>query len=280
MTTNDTLNLAAYPFYQWDSVVAAQPQADTAAPGCNGVPMDSIFKAHEVQDTVYRKSMFTHHNMPVQHSELIVRNEPAQPAWLFVILILITALLCIYMRAHKIGLKELGQSLLDSRAMDRNLRNNNLTHNAMLSPMGLLVTAAISVAVHTTAMAHTGLVGYLLLWLGLTGAYMTRNGIIYLLGNLFDNRAGANIYVANNYLFHLALSIAVVPMLFPMVYAPWGGGMIYAIAGVTAVEFIMRFYNGMKLFLTQSKDFYFHLFYYLCTVELIPILVLIKFIVG
>lgn len=280
MTTSDTLNLAAFPFYQWDSVVASQAQADTTTVGCSGVPLDSIFRVQETPDTVYRKSIFTHHNMPVEHTELIVRNEPAQPAWLFVILVLLTASLCLYMRLHKIGLKELGQSLLDRRAMDRNLRNNNLTHNAMLSPMGLLATASLSVAVHTTAMAHTGLLGFLLLWLGLTGAYMTRNGLIYLLGNLFDNRAGVNIYITNNYLFHLALSIVVVPLLFPMVYAPWGGSMIYVIGGVTAVEFFMRLYNGIKLFLTQSKDFYFHLFYYLCTVELIPILVLIKFFIS
>ena len=280
MGITDTLNLSAYPFYQWDSLIAAQPQEDTMAIGCTGVPVDSIFRMRELPETVYRKSMFTHHNMPVQHDSLIPRENPAPPAWLFAVLVILTALLCLYLRQRKLTIKDLAQSLVDHRAMDRNLRNNNLTHSAMLTPMGLLVSVAMALAIHTVALAHTGFVGFLLLSLALIAAYMTRNGIIRLLGNIFDNRAGVNIDITSNYLYHLALAIIIVPLLYPMAYAHWGDGIIYAIGGITAVEFFMRLYNGINLFLKQSKNFHFHLFYYLCAVELIPFLVLIKLFIS
>lgn len=280
MTSTDTLNFAAYPFYQWDSLMAAQTQADTAVVGCTGVSLDSIFPMQTVPDPIYRKSMFTHHSLPVKHDSLIVRSDTVPSAWLFAVLVVLSALLCIYLKVRKINIRDLGHSLIDHRAMDRTLRNNNLTHSSMLTPMGMLATASIATVAYTAAMQYTGIIGFLLLTLALIVAYIVRNGIIRLLGLVFDNQSGVNIYITNNYLYHLALAIIVVPLLFPMIYAPWGNVVVYIIAALVAIEFVMRFSNGIKLFLTQSKDFHFHLFYYLCAVELIPVLVLVKFFIG
>ena len=64
-------------------------------------------------------------------------------------------------------------------------------------------------------------------------------------------------------------------------YLPWGNGVVLDIlAGLIVVEFIVRLFRGMKLFLTQSSNAHFYLFYYLCIVEFIPILVLIKQIIN
>ena len=277
MESNDTLNLSALPFYQWDSVIAAQPQEAKFA----GVAMmDSVFSQEVPSDSLLRTSLFTGHSLKRVDSNLIPRHDTTMPSWLFVLLLALTALLTLYYRSHKLRLSDLLASLTSSRTMDRTLRNNNLLRTALLIPAALLMTACVALPVHQTAMAHTGVGGYLLLWAGLSAAYLLRNGVVRLLGSIFDNTAAIEIYLTSNYLYHLTLATLLLPLLFPYLYLPWGHDtLFYILAGIVVVELVMRLFRGLQLFLTQSKSAHLFLFYYLCIVELVPILVLAKWLI-
>lgn len=276
MPEADSIATNTAPFYLWEPC-SLQP-ADTEAPA---FALDSLFMPLTETDTVYRPSMFTHHSLTAVQSDLQLRERHETPAWMFVTILLLSALLILYYRLHKVKLPTLFQSVLDKRVMDRMLRGNNLGRRLPLAPMGLLAVAALCVAMHWSAMQHTGWLGWLALTAGVMLVYLLRNGVLRLLASVFEQEQAMNTYITSNYLFHLILATLLVPLLFPLVYLPAGNNTVMIIGIVVCViEFIVRFLRGAKLFLTQTKGSSLFLFYYLCTVELIPVFALVKWFIG
>ena len=282
MTTPDTLDLGAQPFYLWDSI-PYDVEANAPDPG---VAVDSAYSYflvpnHETAiDSFVRPSLFAGHSLAVGHDSLATRPDAATPMWVFPLLLLLVTLVTLYHRLNKLRFGTLLSALVDSRAMDRMLRNNNLTRTVQLIPAGLLMVATLALPVHQLAMARTGFVGYLLLTLAVTGAYLLRNGLLRLFGTIFDDEGTVGFYITSTYLYHLTLATLAMPLLFPLFYLPFGRSTLYYILlALVVIGFVVRLFRGLKLFLTQSSGSQFYLFYYLCIVELAPILVLIKLIV-
>ena len=272
--TNDTLDLTTQPFWQWSTHEMPTTEVDT------GIPFDSIHRPREVMDTVFRKSLFQRHTLQVQHQTMTVRPDNNEPTWIFVSLLLLTGLICIYYHLRKIKFATLLKALVDRRVMDRLVRDCNLNRTVIMLPMGLLLVATCCLPVHRIAMAQTGWVGYLLLIAGIGLLYILRNSILRLLGNTFENRQGIILYITNNYLFHLMEATVTIALLFPFFYLPGARtAMAFITGGFVAIAFLVRLFRGVKIFLTLPNSSNFYLFYYLCIVELIPILALIKWII-
>mgnify|MGYP002622518618 CR=1 FL=1 len=269
-------------FYQFDTVPYA---LETGLPDA-GVAVDSGFSRYFVPDygvlpeAGERPSLFVGHTLDVQHQALVERTVQGAPMWVFALLLILTALTMFYYRQHKLRLKDLLASLVDSRAMDRMLRNNSLTRVAQLVPMALLMLACLALPVYDVALSGTGVPGYLLLTAALAALYLLRNGLMSLLGRVFDDQAAVAGYITNNYLYHLVLATVLLPLLFLMTYMPHGGGVMqWIVLMVVILEFLLRVVRGLKVFFTQTSCSHFYLFYYLCIVETAPILVLIKWLI-
>ena len=283
MTTPDTLDLNTQPFYQWDGtpyVVETDVSDMGVAVGDTTFSPFFVPDSCVVHDTVVRPSLFKEHALAAQHDGLVTRSEMSTPVWVFGLLLALVALLTFYYRTCKLRLKDIGTVLVDSRAMDRTLRNNNLNNRFRFLPMGLLMLACVMLPVHQMALAKTGFGGYVLLVAAVATLYLLRNGLLRLLAIIFDNGTAVDSYITSNYFYHLALATLTLPLLLPLAYMPFGKNvLLYLLAGVLAVELAMRLFRGLKLFLTQSSGPYIYLFYYLCIVEVTPILVLIKWII-
>ena len=283
MPTSDTIDLSLVPFYQWDSI----PYSHEAEAPDMGVATDSCFRqllmrdSVATNDTLTRTSLFTGHTLAPSHPATEPRNYQGAPIWVFVLLLTLVTLVTIYLRQHKIRYSELLHSLFDSRAMDRMLRNTNLLRPMQLVPIGILTTATLMLPVHLMALERTDIVGYLLLTVAVAAAYLLRNGLMHLLAVIFDDESAVNFYITGNYLYHLTLTTLCLPLTLLLVYLPFGSTvMLYILLGVVILEFVFRLFRGLKVFLTQSTNAHFYLFYYLCIVELAPILVLIKWITA
>lgn len=272
--TNDTLDLTTLPFWQWDT------QENPAAEVDMGIPFDSIHRPREVMDTIYRQSMFKKHSLQVSHNTLQPRENSATPTWIFIVLLLIVGLQCLYFRVRKLKVTNLLKAAGDMRALDRMKRDSNLNHNYLWIPMGLMMTAPIVLLLQSMLLPDTGFLVNLLLVATADLLYILRNWLLRLLGNTFENKQGVSLFINSNYVYHQIEGIVIVTLLFPFFYLP-GARMImfYIIVGFLAIAFVVRFLRGMKVFLTLTNNSSFYLFYYLCIVELIPILVLIKWII-
>lgn len=268
----DTL---ALPFYQQTAAYNVPTDVEVNI----GIPLDSIFRPCDAPDTVYRQTMFIGHKLAPSHNDLQQRPDTAAPVWLFAVIVLLCASLCLYYRVHKLKISEIAKSLLDSHAASRTLRGN--LQGATLLPIALLLCSAVAVATWWMALQHTAPWVCFALIPALTVGYLLRNALLSGLASVFDRNETMTTYINGNYVYHLMLSTVVTPMLFLLIYLPGAAQIIITIIAImTALTFILRFLRGCKLFLTFSKGFSFFLFYYLCTVELIPLLVALKWIIS
>lgn len=271
---SDTLDLTAVPFWQWDTTTLVQETVDL------GIPFDSIHPVREMPDTVFRQSIFSHHTLQVRHNGMLLREDTSTPAWIFGILVLLTALLCLYYRLRKIKLTEVLKAAVDVRAMDRLVRDCNLNRSTLMLPMGLLTVALISLPIFHLTMPQTGIVGYLALSAALSLLYILRNGLFRMLGNTFEDKQVISLYITSNYIYHLIDATALIVLAYPFFYLPGAETtMLYIMAAYIGLAFLARFFRGIKLFLTHPNSSSFYLFYYLCIVEVTPVLVLVKWII-
>jgi hypothetical protein len=275
MTTADTLDITQMPFYLWDSL-QHEDAANTAeiVDSCYTEFLTPTVKLSD--DTLERPSLFAGHTLAPQTSHLTSRPDSATPAWVFPVLLLLVGAITLFYRQRKLLLRDLLHALVDSHAMDRLQRNNSLLHTSQLVPMGILMLTCLALPVHQLALAKSGFGGYLLLTVALIAAYLIRNGLMRLLGSIYENNAALGAYITSNYFYHFILATAGLPLLFPLFYIPYGKPVfLYVLAGLLLLELLIRLFRSMQLFLTQSSGPKFYLFYYLCIVEIAPILILI-----
>ncbi len=269
--TIDTLDLTALPFWQWQYT----PTEELSS--VNGIPFDSIFHTHELPDTIFHESVIAPHNFPVTHSSLENRPDNTTPAWIFLVLLLLATSTSLLFRLRNIKPMLLLKSAIDVRAMDRLVRDCNLNHTTTMIPMGLLLVAGICLPVHQELMPATDIWGHLLMVAAIGLLYILRNGLLRLLGNTFDNKQGITLYITSNYLFHLIEATTVIALLFLYFYLPGGRTtMTWIVTLYLCVGFLTRFLRSVKVFLTHQNGSSFYLFYYLCIVESIPIIVVLK----
>lgn len=275
MPENNIDTLSATPFWQWPVDSA------TIDAGYTGIPFDSIHPLRELPDTVFRESLVVGHKLPPHHDNLVVRPDTAVPTWNFVILLLIISLSSLYMKLRKIKFIALLKAAVDLRAMDRLVRDCNLKRNTLMLPMGLLLVASVSMVIHASVFAQSGILGYLATF-GLLGLlYILRNLLLRMLGNTFDNKKGISLYITCNYIHNLLEGLLVTVLLLPFLYFPGAQmTMTYIISIALAIIFLWRFARGVKVFLTNQNHSSFYLFYYLCIVEAIPILAIIKWLLS
>lgn len=262
----------AQPFYLWDTPYQQPEPTETNT----GISLDSIFPMREIHAPTLRPSLFRHTTLPVSHDSLQERAATAPAPWLFAALVAIVALMFLYYNRNKLRIAELLKAAADHRAMDRLVRGNNL-NTARLVPMGLFVTVTLATSIYIMALTHNGIAAWLILTAALSAAYMLRNLVARLLGNVFDDSDTVSTCITSNYIYHMLLATAITPLLLLQAYLPAGRDIaFYLIAALTTLCLATRLIRSLQLFLTFSKSRSFYLFFYLCTVEAVPLLVLAK----
>jgi len=120
----------------------------------------------------------------------------------------------------------------------------------------------------------------LLLYLGIVGAviafFLIKIILVRLSGLIFRNADTATEYIQNMFIYNLFGGIILLPMLLLISYS--GTPIFLFIAGGSLVILMfLRFFRGFAVGLSDHKFSLFHLFLYLCTLEILPIVILLKF---
>ncbi|MDY5968798.1 MAG: DUF4271 domain-containing protein [Bacteroidales bacterium] len=238
---------------------------------------DSVFAAHAVTEPVRHRSLFESHTLAPTHDVPLARPSYNAPGWIFCLLLVMAALISLYFNTYRLRLGNVIRSALQKREMEHFVRDNNFRRRASILPMLLLYSGSISLAAcrfyplptnpwHGIGL-YLGIFALLSVWL------LFKNGLIRLLGNIFENDASAALYVANNYIYQLLASILTAPIVLLSFFAPWQPATGSAILIAVATFFVIRTIRGMQLILTNAKNSQFYLFYYLCILEFVPLLV-------
>lgn len=272
---------------QFDTLPAYIPIEDSVVQSTSETCLiDSIFTPLEASAPVVRKSLFTHHQLPVTHShEISIQPHYAQ-GWMFVVILLSILLYCIYVRSKQLHLLDLLQSAIDSRALDRMLRDTNLTHAPDQVPLALISLIPIVLVGYVSFFPQSSnpwlsAANFLLVIVICYAAYFIRNGIFRLMGNAFNNNESMHVYLSSNYIFHFLYGIVTAGMAFFVCYTgDMGQTFLYILLGILGLLLVARVIRGMLIILTLSKTSKLYLFYYLCILEIVPIAVIAKSIIS
>lgn len=267
---------------QIDTLPSFAMPEDTAADQAVTCVYDSFFTPIEKAEPVLHKSLFTHHQLPVRTSHEINIHHQGASGWFFGVILISVFLICSYLHHKQIKMLDLLQSAIDHRALDRLLRDTNLTHSLDLTPIALINLIPIALVGYYAFLPHSSFIlwdiaHFLLTLLACYILYFTRNGIIRFLGNAFNNAESVHTYLSSNYIFHILYGIVATVFSFFVLYTgSVGQTFLYILLGTLGLLLVARVVRGMLIILTLSKTSKFYLFYYLCILEVVPIVIIAK----
>lgn len=98
---------------------------------------------------------------------------------------------------------------------------------------------------------------------------------LFIGGWVFKNSFTTFEYIHNIFLFNVLVTIVLFPLIYLLAYigSVW---LLWFSTGLLAALFLYRFLRGIGIGLSDSKFSIFHLFLYLCTLEILPLLVMAK----
>ena len=273
----------------YDTLPPYRPTADTGtfmATVSLNYYSDSIAFPVGRAEPVPRKSLFTHHLLPVRHGQEMTIAHAGTSGWYLGGIALSLLFLCLFLRAKQLRLLDLLQSLVSERAMSRVLREANLTRATtqapialvMLFPLCLVATYMLTPASLQFSIFNSqfSILNFLLLYAACCVGYYLRNGIFRFVGEAFLNSEAVHLYLTSNYVYHLAYGVVATVLAFFVCFTgPLDRVFLAILAGMVCILYVMRLVRGLQLILTHAKSPKLYLFYYLCTLEIVPIIVLV-----
>lgn len=265
-----------------DTVAEPEPETEDYLLLCN----DSVTAKYCNMEVQHRKSMFT-----TQHEKKALpepRQREVSNDWVFGTVIVLIALASIYLNTRKFKIKDIILSLFDTRTYDRISRENNIKPSTFI-PMSGLYFASLALMSIAIMRLLPGMPNYmpeqmlcLLIFTGLCLYILIKNSLIRLLGNIFEDSDATTTYISNSYLFYYTCGTLIPPLMLLIFFGPVKTTtfFIYATVIIIATVFIIRLARGFVLILSNSKTSKLYLFYYLCILEIVPILALAKIIIN
>jgi len=99
--------------------------------------------------------------------------------------------------------------------------------------------------------------------------------LIRLLGWTFRNFEVTSQYLMSSMAYHFIIGIALLPFLVINAYTH-SDVILYLSLGLAAILFLLKLIRGIVIGLGDTKFSIFYLFFYLCTVEILPVLAIVK----
>jgi len=233
----------------------------------------------------YCKSLFTSHALQVttfKPSE----NQKSQPDWIFGILLLGFILLTWSSFFYFNRLKQIFLAPLSKRFLNQLIRDGNLFKErisialAMIYVLGfsLLFYLANQVILKIPLANIRSVFVYLMIMGSLVTFWLIKTGLIRLLGIIFKTSSTTRDYLLNMLIFNIVTGILLLPALVCTTYLK-SNILLYITIIIWAILVIFRFLKGFYIGLSLTKFSYLFLFVYLCTLEIMPLMILIKFLV-
>ena len=100
--------------------------------------------------------------------------------------------------------------------------------------------------------------------------------IIRLLGNVFHTSQTTREYMINIFVFNLISGLILLPLLVLIVYLK-SFNFLYIGLIIIALVILFRFFRGFLIGIGLTKFSFLYLFVYLCSLEILPLIVLLRF---
>ncbi len=102
--------------------------------------------------------------------------------------------------------------------------------------------------------------------------------VMHFVGVVFKNEEAASLYILNSLIYNVITSILLIPLTFILFYINFELRVYFLYIGLIMLLIIntLRYFRYVIIGLTYSKFSFFYLILYLCTLEILPVLLVLK----
>jgi len=204
--------------------------------------------------------------------------------WIFWILLAGFVILTMTRYYHEKRLSLLGSSIFKRSAATQLIRESPVyAHRSFFPLLAIYIISVTLLIYQTTEILSPGSsegIRTLLLFAQFIGVYIAYSLLkilaIWLISITFKNLDTAREYIQNILIYNLVLGILLLPLLLLIIYT-YHELFLYLAGAVAIIIIGLRFIRGITIGLSDPKFSLFHLFMYLCTLEILPLAFIAKF---
>lgn len=220
-------------------------------------------------------------------------EEPSQPgvkgkSWFLFVLLLVLGYLTAVTSVYSEQISDVFRGFLNFNAASQIFREKGhlITISGMLLYLLFVISGGVLLFQITQAFEAriTGSPVYdlLLCILGVSVVYMLRHLLLWVVSGIFPFGKETSMFAFLIGNTNKALGIVLVPFLFLVAYAPESLQMpsLWFTLGLLGIVHAYRAVTGLMVAGTHLQNHKFHFFMYLCVVEIAPVLILVKMVIG
>jgi len=233
------------------------------------VPVASPFRSHQLQPG---------HLTPVIHHQ-----EHAD--WIFGVLVFCFILLAWTLVYHFKRFTTILSSTYSKRYLSQLEREGNILHERISVSLTTVYIISISLLIHQFNVIYfhwsnpyiNGFTLFLLILTGVSLFWFFKIIVMNILGVIFRTQQSNHEYLVNIILFSTLSALCILPFLILGIYLN-SNTLLFICLIFIALLFIIRFFKGMFIGVSLTRFSYLFLFVYLCALELLPLVVIVKLI--
>lgn len=232
--------------------------------------------------TDYATSVFQGHQLQPGSQRASSRGK-MESDWITGVLIALLILLAWARGTYGKRVKHIFLAPFSNRFLSQLTREGNLFKERVTVALGIVYLFTVplfilqieTILLHGSTQSMDQLKLFLLSMLFIVGYWMVKVALIRYLGFIFNTKATTREYLLNILIFNLITGISLLPFLIITSYTHSEWVLFVAVVLVTLL-FIYRLVKGFFIGLSLTKFSYLFLFVYLCALEILPLLVILK----
>jgi len=232
---------------------------------------------------ILKESLFKDHSLKKKQNEINNLNKSLDP--FFIIYVLVSLIFAWAFFNYKKNIRQILNAAFSNQKMQYLVREQNLFKSKI--SLFLYITFIISYSFfliqaysYFFISSEIGNIFHVSLKLSVAIAFfiLFKWLIMYFIGNIFKNLETALLYILNSLIYNVITSLILIPLTFIIFYIKLDLKEYFLYIGLILLLILnlLRYFRYIIIGLTYSKFSYFYLILYLCSLEILPILIVLK----
>ncbi len=236
-------------------------------------------------------SIFTEKS-PVIHKNLSLnpKEKESSNLWVFGIFLVVGTILALLMRLARANMTEFLSGCFSKNQVSLSTKDGERIHSLVLIPvifvffpmLSLLILSLFKYFEYTPTLYNYQINGYILffaVYVLCLVIYFTKIAFIKFFGWMFKSKKISNYYIQIQYNFNFLMGILLFLPIFCLEYIDiyYKEIFIFISLFILVILIVTRLIRNFYVIINSLKFSHFYLFFYLCTLELLPLLLISKF---
>lgn len=244
---------------------------------------DSVFRVPSPDSLPKHESPFRSHSLAVTHKGPQIIAKSGDGGYVFAVSVFLFVAFLVFAILRKLDVKSVLLAAFSMRQSNILVRDSGIRNDFSLLPLVLVYYSSLATACYVALSKIFGISFYGPLDLPiLIAAVMlfsfVRHVLTKLLGIICGERDTVNLYILSGNFFQIIGIVFLIPISVVACYVD--PSFVWAAVTVAALVFLFRLARGLSIVLSKSGGIKLYLFYYLCIIEIVPVLILVKVLIA